>query len=389
MATNTREGPTAFGHDGRAVMRAAGAEIGKPFGECGFRRLCRCAQPTEPVSELFLQAKSRQALADDKRQMIDREGRARRQQRLAAFVELAGEPRPAVGIDGEQDACDLILDQRPLLLDYEDFFGAGTCSANELGVERPRHADAAEPDPQLLQSFGPQPKQFECLHDIRLRFADRDDHQPPPAGTGIDQVPVKPVGAAKGDGCGQSNIEQPSLLLERTVRPPNGNVGRETIGRDDRGRDAGKIYGRGRIHRVGQRLHSDPHARRARHRPAKNAEAKHLGHVRRLQHRDRRIEKRVIRLRRQARRLAGMVVTGDRQHTAKPGGAGGVGMLEHVAGAIDAGALGVPDRKHAITRCAGRKPELLAAPHAGCRQILVEAGLKHHVVAVEMALGRP
>ena len=86
--------------------------------------------------------------------MIDREGRARRQQRLAAFVDFAGEPRPAVGIDGEQDARDLILDQRPLLLDHQDFLGAGTSGANELGVERPGHADAADTDPQLLQSLG-------------------------------------------------------------------------------------------------------------------------------------------------------------------------------------------------------------------------------------------
>ena len=83
------------------------------------------------------------------REMIDREGRARRQQRLAALVELAGEPRPAAGIDREQDARELILDQRPLLLDHQDFLGAGTGVADEIRIERPGHADAAKTDAEF------------------------------------------------------------------------------------------------------------------------------------------------------------------------------------------------------------------------------------------------
>ena len=84
-----------------------------------------------------------------------------------------------------------------------------------------------------------------------------------------------------------------------------------------------------------------------------------------------------------------MVVAGNRQHAAERRGAGGIGVLEHVARAIDAGTFGVPDRKHAVALGAGRQSDLLASPDAGRGQILVQAGLERDVVAIEMSLRRP
>src|SRR6185295_2385416 len=59
-------------------------------------------------------------------------------------------------------------------------------------------------------------------------------------------------------------------------------------------------------------------------------------------------------------------------------------MAEHVAAAVDAGALAVPDADHAIILGAGRQVELLRAPDRGRRQVLVHAGLELDVVLLEM-----
>ena len=79
-----------------------------------------------------------------------------------------------------------------------------------------------------------------------------------------------------------------------------------------------------------------------------------------------------------------MIVAGEAQHAAVFRGARGIAVTEHVAAAIDAGALAVPDADHAIVFGAGRQIELLRAPDRGGREIFVHAGLELDVVLVEM-----
>ena len=79
-----------------------------------------------------------------------------------------------------------------------------------------------------------------------------------------------------------------------------------------------------------------------------------------------------------------MVVAGKAQHAAILGRARGIAVAEHVAAAIDAGALAVPDADHAVIFGAGREIELLRAPDRGRREILVHAGLELDVVLLEM-----
>ena len=76
---------------------------------------------------------------------------------------------------------------------------------------------------------------------------------------------------------------------------------------------------------------------------------------------------------RQGRGLAAVVVAGQRQHAAVLRGAGRIGVLERVDRAVDARALAVPDAEHAIDLGAGKQTDLLAAPHRGRREVLVEA----------------
>src|SRR6185312_15926643 len=84
-----------------------------------------------------------------------------------------------------------------------------------------------------------------------------------------------------------------------------------------------------------------------------------------------------------------MVVAGQRNHAAIRRGAGRVGVLERVDGAVDAGALAVPDAEHAIDLGAGEHADLLAAPHGGRRQILVETGRELDVMLLEEGFRAP
>ena len=82
-----------------------------------------------------------------------------------------------------------------------------------------------------------------------------------------------------------------------------------------------------------------------------------------------------------------MVVAGEAQHAAVPGRACRIAMAEHVATAVDARTLAVPDADHAVVIRAGREVELLRTPDRGGGQVLVHAGLELDVVLFEMLSG--
>src|ERR1700744_2916346 len=87
---------------------------------------------------------------------------------------------------------------------------------------------------------------------------------------------------------------------------------------------------------------------------------------------------------RDGRGFCAMVVAGQAQHTPVLRRAGSIAVAEHVAAAIDAGALAIPDANRAIVVGAGREVELLRAPDRGRREVLVHAGLEFDVVLLEM-----
>ena len=84
-----------------------------------------------------------------------------------------------------------------------------------------------------------------------------------------------------------------------------------------------------------------------------------------------------------------MIVTGERNHAAIRRGAGGVGVLERIHRAVDAGPLAVPDAEHAIDLGTGKHADLLAAPHRRRRQILVEARREFDVMLLEEGFRAP
>ena len=82
-----------------------------------------------------------------------------------------------------------------------------------------------------------------------------------------------------------------------------------------------------------------------------------------------------------------MIVAGEAEDAAMFRRAGGIAVLQHVAGAVDARTLAVPDADHAVLARAGRQADLLRAPDGGRGEVLVDARLEDDVVRVEIGLG--
>lgn len=120
-----------------------------------------------------------------------------------------------------------------------------------------------------------------------------------------------------------------------------------------------------------------------------HAEVEVFLHPGRGQHRHHHRLEEVVGLVGQGGRLGRVVVAGDRQHTAKPAAAGGVGVAEDVAATVDPRPLAVPHRKHALHPRLGRQGQLLAAPHRGGGQVFVDARLEHDVVLGQVLGGLP
>ncbi len=174
---------------------------------------------------------------------------------------------------------------------------------------------------------------------------------------------------------------------QRMLRPSGGSV---EIGRqNDVDRSQVHAYrGRG-FDGVGQRLEGHPAAGIAAHRPAVQAVVEVFLDVGRVEHRHQHRLEDVLGLVRQGRGFGGVVVAGDDQHAAVFRRAGGIGVAEDVAAAVDARPLAVPHAEHAVVFGAGKEADLLAAPDGGRRHVLVDAGLEGDVVVGEVLLGLP
>ena len=99
----------------------------------------------------------------------------------------------------------------------------------------------------------------------------------------------------------------------------------------------------------------------------------------------------VVALVRRCAALGHMVIAGNRQHTAPRRGAGHVAVLEHIGGAVHAGAFAIPNAKHAIELVvAGRREsQLLCAPQRGGGEFFIHPRLKHNVLRLQVLACTP
>ena len=127
----------------------------------------------------------------------------------------------------------------------------------------------------------------------------------------------------------------------------------------------------------------------AAHRVAVQAEVEVVLHAARVEHRDAAGLEDVLALVRERRGLGRVVVAREHQHAAVLRGAGGVGVLEHVAAAVDARALAVPHAEDAVVVRAGNMLSCCVPQIDGRGEVFVDAGLELDVVRFEVRLRAP
>ena len=386
----------AVGQLGRRVVRAAGAEVGLPHQvdlglvECRFLGV----DPIYPGADLRhhrrMQIEPLDAPRDHPRDHRRGQFGGGRQQPVAVrahpfafFIELADHARPYVVAPVVELLFQLVFDDLPLFLDDEDFLDPFGEVAHALRLERPRHRDLVDANAHIGRILLGNAEVIERLPHVRVALARRRDAK---ARLGrIDDDPVQLIHAAVMQRRVDLVVLHPCFGVEEAVGPADRHAAfrqQEVVGNDDLRPRRIDIHGRRALDRIGDALEADPAARVARHRPAVQPEVQDFLHRRRIEHRDHRRGKLVIRLMRQRRRLGGMIVAGQHQHAAVLRRAGEVCVLEHVAAAIDTRPLAVPHREHAIDLGARMQVDLLRAPDRRGGEVLVQAGLELDVRAV-------
>ncbi len=310
------------------------------------------------------------------------------------FVEFADHARAHVLAPVVELFLQLILDHLAFFLDHQNFFQPLGKAAHPLWFERPDHADLVEPDTDLGRKGIVNAKIIEGLAHIEVGFAGGDDAESCrfAASGRVNHDLVQPIGAAIGLRGIELVIQQAGLLQQAIIRPADIEAVRgqgEIRGHNDLDAIQRDVHrGRG-FDRVRHCLEADPATGIAAHGPAVQAEVQVFLHAGRHQYRHHRGLQRVFRLVGNGGRARRVIVAGDCQHAAVLPGASGIGMLEHVAAAIDPRPLAVPHAKHAVMLGAGREIDLLRTPNRGCGEIFIDAGLKHDLVLHQMGFGFP
>ena len=391
VAADAGKGAAAFRHFRRRVVRAARAEI-RRAGDGSHRLHLRRLAAVEPVGlgaehalDFGIEIEAEKAFGERARKRGHAELGGEGEEALVVVVHLADDARTDVVAPVEQHLLDLVLDDLAAFLDDEDLLEADRELVHAFRLQRPGHADLVEPQTDLGGDLLGDAELAQRLADVLIALAGRHD-----AVTRVRRIhgdAVDLVGARKGDCRKTLVVLQPAVLLETVVRPAQIEPARRHLeigGDDERRHLVGEIDLGGGLHRLGDHLHADPAAAIARHRNAEQAHLDHLVDAGRIEIRHQRGDEGVIRLVRHGGGFRAVVVAGKAQHAAVLGRARGIAVAEHVAAAIDAGALAVPDADHAVIVRAGRQVELLRAPDRGGRQILVHAGLELDVVLIEM-----
>jgi len=329
----------------------------------------------------------RQALGDGPGDLGGRQFARRGQNPVAALIELAKDARAHVVAQVVELFLELVLDQRALFLDDEDFLKPFGEFAHAFGFERPGHRDLVDADAGIARLFLGNTQVVERLPHIEVAFARGDDTEA--ALRGIQHDLVEPVGAGEGERRIEFVAVVTFLLGEELVGPAyvQAALRHLEVGRDG-DRDAVRIdMDRGRtVHRLGHGLECDPAAREARHGPAVEAEVEEFLHARRVEDRNHRIDEGELRLVRGGGGFAGVVVTGEQQHAAMGCCAGQIAVFENVAGPVHARPLAVPHGEDALLLRVRKQVELLGAPDCGGGEVFVDGGAEDDVVAFEEAL---
>ena len=296
--------------------------------------------------------------------------------------------RPVIG-----EILDLRLHQRALVLDHDEALEPAREGGKADRLERPAHADLVDRDPEGARPRLVDAEEVEGLTQIAIGLAGGDEADPRPAGA--EGEPVDAVGPREGPRRRDPDLADRDLVVEPVLeqhRPVDvGARARiEFLARSADGMAAERdVDDAGGIHRVGERDHRHPQSRESRHLETHQAIVDHVLEIGRIEDRDLTVGELKLGLAGDRGGLGEMIVAGDRQHAAVAGGAGGIGVFEHVRGPVDARRLAVPEAEHPVAiRSRPRADRLLRSPYGGRRQFLVDARREVHVVGGEVGRRR-
>ena len=364
MAADAGIGAAAFGHAGRGVVRAARAEIGNAQGDIDglAKRALRRLQPRDVGRQFVVGAGAQQPLADADRDVIGVERTLDREQPVALLVLLADADRLIGG--AVELLAHLHFDQRTLFLDHDDEIEAAREFRELLAVDRPDAADLEQAQAEVVAFHFVQPKFVERLAHVEIGLAGGDDADLRIVAARRDDL-VELVGAHEGEHGVALEIVQARFLAEDGVGETDveAALGHVEIGRRDE-IDAleAAVDDAGQLDRLVHAFERGPGAGEARHRPAVKRVVDDLLHAARIEDRHHHVDEMEFGLVRGGGGFRGVVVAHQREHAAVLGGAGEIGVAEHVAGAVDARTLAVPEAEHAIELALAAQFGLLRAP---------------------------
>ena len=389
MAADARIGAHAFRHHGRRIVRAAGAEIGNALRDVpglGGDAL-EFLEPRHAGDDLVVAVIFQQPLADADRDLVGIERAFDREQPIAVFIALADAERLVRG--AVKLLADLHFEQRALLLDDDDEIEPLGKILQLLAAERPGAAGLEQADAELVAPHLVDAQFVERLADVEIALAGGDDADLRIAAARGDDA-VELVGANEGQHGVALVIVQARFLGQDRIVEADVEAARRhrEIGRRDDVDALKAAVDRGcGFYRLVHGLERDPGAGEARHRPAVEAVIEHLLHAGGVEDRNHHVDEVIFGLVRGGRGFGGVVVAHQRQYAAAFGGAGEVGVAEHVAGAVDAGALAVPHAEDAVVFALAAQFRLLRAPYRGGGEVLVDAALEADVAFFEERFG--
>ena len=267
MAADAGKGAAAFGHLGRGVVRTAGTEIRRAADRRHLLHLGGEAA-VEPVGlgaqhrrDLGIEIEAEQPLGQRACKRGHAEFRRKCQEALVVLVHLADDARTHVIAPVEQLLLDLVLDDLAPLLDDEDLLEPDRELPDTFRLQRPRHADLVEPEPDFRRYLRRNAELAQGLADVLVALAGGHDAEPGVRRIHGDAVDL--VGAREGD-CRESLVVlQPAVLVVAVVGPAQIEAARRhlEIGwNNERRHLVGEVDLGGGFDHLGDHLHADPAA---------------------------------------------------------------------------------------------------------------------------------
>ena len=176
MAADAGVGAAALRHPGRGIVRAARAKIRRALDAVGAVRGQRgAAERGQHVRQFELGEARRQPVHQGRRDARGPQLAQRRQQRLAVAVGLADHHRAALGRQVVEQVLDLLLDDRALFFDYQDFFEPVGKGGQAGTLEGESQAWFVHPHAQLLEPRQGQTHPLEGLDQVEIGLAGAED----------------------------------------------------------------------------------------------------------------------------------------------------------------------------------------------------------------------